>query len=299
VEEVNRTILKDVHLSCDPESSDRCRFLFFEISRIHAQNYRERYSFIMLSSITWWISLGFFRNERKTWTQICWEMFIYHAIFDHSMNLAFYSSKWVEEMNTTMLRHVHLSCDLWSSDQYRLVFFQISRTGEHNYTEKCSFIMWSSIIRWISLSFLRNERNRWTQLCWDMFICQVIFNHLIDIACFFRNKQNGGTELYWEMFIYPVIFNHSMNLAFFSSKWAEQVNISILRNVHLSCNLKLSHESRFLFFEMSRTSEQNYAEKYSFIMLSSIIWLISLYFLRNEQKTWKELCWKIFICHVI
>jgi hypothetical protein len=290
-------MIRSIPFSFDLRSSDRCRFLFFEMSRIHAQNYRERCSFIMLSSITWWISLGFFRNERKTWTQICWEMFICHAIFDHSMNLAFYSSKWVEEMNTTMLRHVHLSCDLWSSDQYRLVFFQISRTGEHNYTEKCSFIMWSSIIRWISLSFLRNERNRWTQLCWDMFICQVIFNHLIDIACFFRNKQNGGTELYWEMFICHMIFDHLINIAFISSKWAEEVNTTIvrhvhlssdlqssdqyrlvfleisrtgnrtiLRNVHLSCDLQSFDESRFLFFEMSRTGEHKYTEKCAFVM---------------------------------
>jgi hypothetical protein len=104
------------------------------MSRKREKNYVERSSFVMWSKILWLISLSFLPNEQKRWTELCWDMFICPVIFDHSMNLAFFSSKWAEQVNTTMLRHVHLSSDLQSSDPYRLVFFEISRTGEQNYT---------------------------------------------------------------------------------------------------------------------------------------------------------------------
>jgi hypothetical protein len=130
-------------------------------------------------------------------------MFICHAIFDHLINLAFFSSESVKEVNRTILRNVHLSCDLQSSDQSRFLFFEMSRAGEQDYYEKRSFVTWS---------------------------------------------------------------NHLINLAFFSSKSVKEVNRTMMRNVHLSCDLQSSDQSRFLFFEISKRGERTYGEKCLFVM---------------------------------
>ncbi len=46
-EVVNRTMMRNVRLSCDLRSSNQSRSLFFAISRIDEQNYDEKCSFVM------------------------------------------------------------------------------------------------------------------------------------------------------------------------------------------------------------------------------------------------------------
>jgi hypothetical protein len=234
-EKLNRTMIRNIHSSCDIQSFDESQFSFFEMSRIGELNYLEKYSFIMWYSITWWISVSFLRNEQNRWTELSWEIFIHHVIFNHLMNLSFFSSKSAEKANRTMLGNIHSSCDIQSPDESQFLFFEMSKAYEKNYARKYSFVMWYSITWWISVSFLRNEQNRWT-------------------------------ELSWEIFIHHVIFNHLMNLSFFSSKSAEKVNRTMLGNIHSSCDIQSFDESHFLFFEKGRISEQNYVRKYSFVM---------------------------------
>jgi hypothetical protein len=133
------------------------------------------------------------------------------------------------------------------------------------YCEKPSLVPSSSTISSISLSRLQNEHHQWTQLSWGLFIGHVMFHHLL-------------------------------NLALSSSKCAEDVNQTIVRNLQSSCHLPSSNQSGFLFFKMSRIGEQNHSEKYSLVTSCSMILSISHSDRPNEHNTWTELFWGIFIC---
>jgi hypothetical protein len=221
----------------------------------------------MWCSIISSISFCLLRNEQKTWTELSSEIFICHVMFDNLINLTFSSSKWAEGVNRTIFRNLHFSCDVWPYDQSRFLFFEISRIGELKHLQKSWFVMWCSLLWSIWLFRLRNYQNTWSQLCWEIFVCHVIFHHLI-------------------------------NLAFAFSKFAEYVHRTIFRNLHFSCDVRSSHQSHFLF-EISRAGEQNYFQKCLFFIWCSILWSIWLCRLRNNQNTWSKLYWEIFFCHMI
>ncbi len=183
------------------------------MNRIGGRNYSQKSSFFVWCSIIFLISLSVLRNEQNRWTDLWWEVFIFHAMFDHVIHLASSSSKSAEFVDTTILRNLHFSCDVRSSFWSHFLFFEMSRIGEQIYEEKSSFwcdvrpcdssrilffemrrigelncrgrssfVMWCSIIFLISLSVLRNEQNSWTELWWKIFLCNVMFDYLFDLT---------------------------------------------------------------------------------------------------------------------
>jgi hypothetical protein len=242
-EKVNRTIFSNLHWSWDFRSTNLSRFLFFEISRIVGQNCYEGCLFVIWCSIIWSIWLSVIGNEQTRWTELWWEMFIWHVMFDQLIHRAFSSSKWAELVKKTVLRNVHLLCDVRSSDQSGCLLLEVRRIGEQNYDVKSSFVSWCSMIWSISRSLVGNQQKRWIDLWWEIFVCHMMFEHLI-------------------------------NLAFTSSKSAEYVYRTMMRIPHWLCDDRSSDPSRFLFFEMSRIGEQYYDEKSPFAMWCWIIWWI-------------------------
>jgi hypothetical protein len=162
------------------------------------------------------ISLSLLRNQQNRWTQLSSEICICHVMFDPVMDLAFSSSKWPEYVKPNMLWNfplrrdisssdesrfrfleigriaeenykpiiIHFSCDVRSSHQSHFLFFGMSRRGEQNYPQKCSFVMWCSILWSIWLFCLRNNHITWSGLCWEILLCHAIFHHLINLALF-------------------------------------------------------------------------------------------------------------------
>ncbi len=155
------------------------------MSRRSEQNYAEKCSFAIWSLIIWSNWLGFLRNEQRRWTELWWEWFIGHVIFDHLINLAFFSSNFAEQVNWSIVINVRLSFDLRSSEQCCFVSFAMSWGDERNYDEKCSFVMWSPVIWSISLSFFemsRGDEQNYAEKCsfiiWSSIIWSVSLSFL-------------------------------------------------------------------------------------------------------------------------
>jgi hypothetical protein len=205
-------------------------------------------------------------------------------------------------MNRTTFKNLHFSWDVWSYDQSRFLFFEMRRIRAQNYFQNSSFVMWCTIISSISLSLLRNQQNRWTELSSEIFICYVMFDHLINLTfssskwpeyvkstmlrnlplpCEIRSSDESCFRFFEigriaEENYKPIIIHFSCDvrsyLTFSSSKSTEEVNTTILRNVHLSCDVRSCDRSGFFVSEVTRIHGANYAEKSSITMRYSIIW---------------------------
>jgi hypothetical protein len=145
-------MLRNLPLACDNPSSDKSRFLFFEIGRIAKENYKP-------------IIIHFSCDVRSS----------------HQSRFRFFEIGRIAEENYKPII-IHFSCDVRSFHQSHFVFFEMSRRREQNYPQKSSFVMWCSINSSISLSLLRNEQKRWTELCSEIFISHVIFPHPINLG---------------------------------------------------------------------------------------------------------------------
>jgi hypothetical protein len=145
-------MLRILPLPCDIPSSDKSRFLFLKIGRIAKENYKP-------------IIIHFSCDVRSS----------------HQSHFLFFPIGRIAEENYKPII-IHFSCDVRSSHQSHFLFFEISRIDEQNYAQKSSFVLRCSILWWMWLFSLRNDQNTWSQLWWEIFLCHVIFHHLMNLA---------------------------------------------------------------------------------------------------------------------
>jgi hypothetical protein len=189
-----------------------------------------------------------------------------------------------------MMWNLHLSCDVPPTDQYCFLFFKMTTIGEQNYEEIA--IHFQSDIRSSDQSpFIFFEMSRIGEQNYEEIIIHFscdIQSSDYNLAFPYSKWPDRWTEPHLKIFISHGMFDHMINLGFFSSKCAEYVHRTVFRNLHLLCDVRSSRQSHFLFFEMTRIREANYAEKSSFATWYSIIWWISRSLLRNWQNSWRE-----------
>ena len=148
------------------------------------------------------------------------------------------------------------------------------------------------IIWCIPFCFPSHHHNRWTELWWAMFICDVLFEHLINsgLSPFTSPPEVNETMLRNIDVWCCVIFDHLMHPVWSSLTSPQQVNRSILGNVYFWCVVGSSNASHFVLSHITTIVELNYGEKYGFVMCCWTIWCIPFCLPSHHHNSWTELC---------
>jgi hypothetical protein len=147
-------------------------------------------------------------------------------------------------------------------------------------------------------SFFWNEQYTWLQLWWELFICDVLFYHMMHDKSFFSNEQYTRSKpLLHDLFVICCsIIWWTINLSFEMSNILDQ-------NCGENCSFVICCSMIWwtinLSFEMSNILDQNCSENYSFVMRCSIKWCtINLSFEMSNILD-QILCYTIYLWSVI
>ena len=252
-QQVNETILRNIHLWCVVRTSHQSRFVSHPITTAAEQNTTEQCWFVMCCWIIWCIPFCLLSHNHNSWTELSSVMLNHDVLFYHLMHPLLSSLTSPQQVNGTMVSNVYLWCAVRTSHQSRFVSIRITTTADQNTTEQCWFVTCCWMIWCIPFCLLSHHYNRWTELSWAMLICDVLLDHLM----------------------HPI---------FPSLTSPQQVNRSILGNVYSWCNVWSYDESRFVFPHITTTNEQNYHEQCWFLMWFSILWCIPFRLLSHHHN---------------
>ena len=172
-----------------------------------------------------------------------------------------------------------------------------------------------------SQRLLRSEQKRWHRsICWWMFLCHVIFDQLTEWQRLLRSKakevnrslmyecsfamwssiswpsrnvcfevsKRGEQKSDWMNVPLPCDLRSADRVATFASKWAKEVNRSVVYKVPLPCDLRSADRVATFASKWAKEVHRSLVYKVPLPMWSSDQLTESQRWLRSEQKRWTE-----------
>ena len=150
----------------------------------------------------------------------------------------------------------------WASRK-RLVLSEQKRWNR-SLVVNVSFGKWCRM-RWASRNVLvLSEQKRWTEAWCRMLVWHVMWDEMSESQRLVLSEQKRWTEVCWRMFRLACDVGWGERVATFGSKWAKEVNRSLLVNVGLTCDVGWGERVATFGSKWSKRGEQKFYEECSF-----------------------------------
>jgi len=117
--------------------------------------------------------------------------------------------------------------------------------------------------------------------------------------CLFGSDWKRWTEVCWVMFVFDVILDDTNELKIFIWKWLKEVNRSVISNVRFRCDVGWWEWVENICLKVIERGEQKSREWCSFLMWCWMTRMSWKYLFGSDWKRWTEVCWVMFVFDVM